>query len=152
MATDRTREALARLGPEERARVEAIRERARTPEARRAEAAVREEVGRELAETGAVATTGERVAMEDVVAFRRFLMDLRGRREALGMSLDDVARESGIDKAALSRLESGKQANPTVQTLMRYARAVKGPIEWPSPKGPPAPSGGALPGRGRGIA
>jgi ribosome-binding protein aMBF1 (putative translation factor) len=130
MATDRTREATDRLTPEQRARVEALRAKARTPAARRAEAAERAEVARELAEGGAVATTGDKAPMEDVVAFRRFIMDLRRRREALGMSLGDVARATGIDKSALSRLESGEQMNPTVHTLMRYVRAIGGPIRW----------------------
>jgi transcriptional regulator with XRE-family HTH domain len=31
---------------------------------------------------------------------------------------------SKLDKAALSRLEGGKQVNPTVTTLTRYARAL----------------------------
>jgi transcriptional regulator with XRE-family HTH domain len=35
-----------------------------------------------------------------------------------------VAEASGLDKAALSRLENGKFLNPTMSTLWRYARAV----------------------------
>lgn len=31
---------------------------------------------------------------------------------------------TGMDKAALLRLESGQRPNPTVETLMRYAEAV----------------------------
>jgi transcriptional regulator with XRE-family HTH domain len=68
--------------------------------------------------------------MEDVVAFRRFIMELRELREHKGLSLDDVSKASGIDKAQLSRLESGKKLNPTVHTLMRYARAVGEPLGW----------------------
>ena len=40
------------------------------------------------------------------------------------MSLEELALRSRIDKAALSRLEGGKQSNPTVATLLRYARAL----------------------------
>ena len=40
-------------------------------------------------------------------------------REAAGLSLADVAERSGIDKAALSRLENGVHDNPTVETLTR---------------------------------
>src|SRR4026208_2219470 len=53
-----------------------------------------------------------------------FLHDLRKAREDAGLSLTDVEVRSGIDKATLSRLETGKQNNPTVDTLVRYAAAV----------------------------
>jgi DNA-binding XRE family transcriptional regulator len=130
MATDQTRGGEDAMSSEQRARVEAIRARRRTPESREAEAVLRDSLDRELAETGSIATTGEQIAMEDVVAFRRFVLDLRKRREDHGLSLDDVASRSGIDKAALSRLESGKHVNPTINTLLRYARAIDEPICW----------------------
>src|SRR5206468_3025487 len=53
-----------------------------------------------------------------------FLHDLRKAREDAGLSLTDVEKSTGIDKATLSRLETGKQTNPTVDTLVRYAAAV----------------------------
>ena len=40
------------------------------------------------------------------------------------MTLAAVARRTGMDQATLSRLENGRQPNPTVDTLWRYARAV----------------------------
>jgi len=49
---------------------------------------------------------------------------LREARELAGLSLSEVARRSGIDKGALSRLETGRQTNPTLDTLWRYAGAV----------------------------
>ena len=52
------------------------------------------------------------------------LHDLKAARTNAGLSLADVAEKSGIDKAALSRLETGVHENPTVQTLARYAAAV----------------------------
>ncbi len=36
----------------------------------------------------------------------------------------EVARRSGIDKAALSRLENGLNANPTFKTLEVIARSI----------------------------
>jgi transcriptional regulator with XRE-family HTH domain len=36
----------------------------------------------------------------------------------------EIARESGIDLAAVSRLEAGKNPNPTFETLSRYAAAL----------------------------
>lgn len=41
-----------------------------------------------------------------------------------------MAERSGIDKAALSRLENGVHGNPTVDTLMRYAAAVGKKLAW----------------------
>ena len=35
-----------------------------------------------------------------------------------------IAERAKIDKAALSRLESGQQLNPTVNILTRYAQAI----------------------------
>jgi DNA-binding XRE family transcriptional regulator len=58
------------------------------------------------------------------------LHELKTVREATGLSLADVAERSGIDKAALSRLENGIQANPTVETLLRYAAAVGKRLRW----------------------
>jgi len=55
---------------------------------------------------------------------RAIHMDLRRTREQAGLSLSRLAELSGIDKAALSRLESGRHSNPTLDTLARYARAV----------------------------
>jgi transcriptional regulator with XRE-family HTH domain len=60
----------------------------------------------------------------DYLAVGVFLHDLRKAREDAGLSLTDVEKRTGIDKATLSRLETGKQANPTVDTLVRYAAAV----------------------------
>jgi DNA-binding phage protein len=52
------------------------------------------------------------------------LIDLRDARVARGLSLSEVARRSGIDLASLSRLEAGKNPNPTFETLSRYAQAL----------------------------
>jgi transcriptional regulator with XRE-family HTH domain len=40
------------------------------------------------------------------------------------MSLTQLAKATGIDKAALSRLESGLVDNPTISTLDRVAKAL----------------------------
>ena len=58
------------------------------------------------------------------------LHELRTAREAAGLSLADVAERSGIDKAALSRLENGVHDNPTVVTLARYAAAIGKKLTW----------------------
>lgn len=58
------------------------------------------------------------------------LGELKKAREAAGLSLADVAERSGIDKAALSRLENGVHDNPTILTLLRYAAALGKRLTW----------------------
>jgi ribosome-binding protein aMBF1 (putative translation factor) len=67
--------------------------------------------------------------LRDYLALRRFLHALREERERQGLSVTDVAERMGIDKAAVSRLETGRQANPTIETLCRYAAAIGKRIE-----------------------
>ena len=67
---------------------------------------------------------GEKTEPEDAIALAKFIGCLRQMREKAELSLTDVADRSGIDKASLSRLETGWYPNPTVNTLTRYARAI----------------------------
>jgi len=55
---------------------------------------------------------------------RQTLLRLKSLREAAGLSLADVSERTGIDRAALSRLENGITPNPTINTLTRYAEAL----------------------------
>lgn len=64
------------------------------------------------------------------LTLRAAMHDLKQAQESAGLSLADVAERSGIDKAALSRLETGVTENPTVETLMQYARAVGKELTW----------------------
>ncbi|MEX0702944.1 MAG: helix-turn-helix transcriptional regulator [Planctomycetales bacterium] len=52
------------------------------------------------------------------------LAQLRAAREERGLSLSDLTDLTGMDRSALSKLETGQRANPTVETLVRYAEAV----------------------------
>lgn len=61
---------------------------------------------------------------------QRALQALKREREQSGLSIGDVAECSGLDRAVISRLENGKQDNPTVATLMRYAAAVGKRFLW----------------------
>jgi DNA-binding Xre family transcriptional regulator len=65
------------------------------------------------------------VALEAYQILQAVLVGLRKKRRKKRLSLDDVARASGIDKAYLSRLENGKVINPTFETLYRYAAAIQ---------------------------
>src|ERR1700679_3005142 len=51
---------------------------------------------------------------------RRVAENLRQRRKARAMSLDDLARSSGVSRAALSQVETCK-SNPTVGLLWKIA-------------------------------
>lgn len=99
----------------------------RTPEQLAELRAVRERYQREkpspdeaLAESGhaALLPLGEVVLLHEVAAA------LRRERERVGMTLAELSARTGIDPAALSRLETGKAANPTVDTLYRVAAAL----------------------------
>lgn len=52
------------------------------------------------------------------------LQQLKTAREAKGLSLADLTELTGMDRSALSKLETGERPNPTVETLVRYAEAV----------------------------
>ena len=45
----------------------------------------------------------------------------------------------GVDHAAVSRLESSKQANPTVNAVMRYVEAIGPRVAWRLAEGDDAP-------------
>ena len=49
---------------------------------------------------------------------------LRPLREGAGLSLSDMATRTGMDRAAIHKLESGVHANPTISTISRYLRAL----------------------------
>jgi hypothetical protein len=61
---------------------------------------------------------------------QRALQALKRERERSKLSIGDVAARSGLDRAVVSRLENGKQDNPTVATLMRYAAALGKRFVW----------------------
>ena len=44
--------------------------------------------------------------------------------------LNDMAERTGIDRATISKLETGKLANPTIGTLRTYARALGRRLTW----------------------
>ena len=46
------------------------------------------------------------------------------RRRKLGLSQSELARRAGLDRVHVARLEAGRSANPTVDTLYRLALAL----------------------------
>lgn len=104
----------------------------KTPGDRDRHRAVREKFQRErptprqLIEGGYAGPVPHGVYLE----IRAVLHGMKKAREAAGLSLADLAELSGIDKAALSRLENGVHDNPTVETLVRYATAIGKKLTW----------------------
>ncbi len=96
------------------------RARRLTPDEAAKYQAVRQQVAEELPEL--VARHEERLASLD--RLETLFTQLKEAREAKGLSLADVTELTGMDRSALSKLETGQRANPTVDTLVRYAEAV----------------------------
>ena len=69
-------------------------------------------------------------SLGDHLDFAVFIQTVKTLRESLGLTLTEVAERMGVDHAAVSRLESGKQANPTVNTVMRYVEAIGSRVGW----------------------
>jgi DNA-binding Xre family transcriptional regulator len=71
-----------------------------------------------------LAPPGEYLSLLELVGgLKRF-------RQARKLSLSDVAQRSGIDKAALSRIENGLNPNPTFSTLETIARAMGAGVRY----------------------
>src|SRR3990172_9020604 len=96
------------------------RNRRLTPEEAAKYKAIREQVAEELPDL--IARHLERMAGVDQL--EKLFTQLKAAREAKGLSLADVTELTGMDRSALSKLETGQRANPTVETLVRYAEAV----------------------------
>ncbi|NUQ64555.1 MAG: helix-turn-helix transcriptional regulator [Pirellulales bacterium] len=96
------------------------RDRRLTPEEVAKYKAIREQVAEELPEL--IARHYERMAALDQVD--ELLRKLKAAREEKGLSLADLTELTGMDRSALSKLETGQRPNPTVETLVRYAEAV----------------------------
>jgi ribosome-binding protein aMBF1 (putative translation factor) len=97
-----------------------IRKRRLTPHEAAKYKAIREQVAEELPDL--IARHHERMATLDQL--HELLRQLKAAREAKGLSLADLTELTGMDRSAISKLETGQRANPTVDTLVRYAKAV----------------------------
>jgi DNA-binding XRE family transcriptional regulator len=81
---------------------------------------VRDRVAEELPDL--IARHYERMGALDQVD--ELLKQLKAARKRKGLSLSDLTDLTGMDRSALSKLETGQRPNPTVETLVRYAKAV----------------------------
>lgn len=118
----RTRRSLESLPPEERAAAEAAIARDAAPRATPEGRAEEEEMIRKIRDEFPP------LAIDPDLAAA--LAGLRSERERQGLSLADVSERTGIDRSTLSKLETGKVANPTVGTLRAVARALNKRLSW----------------------
>jgi DNA-binding XRE family transcriptional regulator len=66
----------------------------------------------------------EYVSLGGLILLQQIMASLKKERERQELTLADVAQRTGIDQAALSRLETGSNSNPTLDTLYRIALAL----------------------------
>jgi DNA-binding XRE family transcriptional regulator len=95
--------------------------------------AIRDRFQREKPSLEELVASGEYndpLPMGEYLSIRQAVFALKKAREAGGLSLADVAERTGIDKAALSRIETGQHMNPTVSTLCRYAHSLGKRWKW----------------------
>jgi hypothetical protein len=112
-----------------------FRANSKSPEERAAERKLRDKLQKERPSLDDLVRSGECDA-DDVMTMgmyfdvQRALQALKRDRERRGLTIGEVATRSGLDRAVVSRLENGKQDNPTVATLMRYAAALGKRFLW----------------------
>jgi len=85
---------------------------------------IREQVQAELADIKKRAKQQLAEAMQRGIAMQHIMAVLKAERMQKGLSLSDMKELTGIERSTLSRLENHEEANPTVNTLTRYAEAA----------------------------
>src|SRR5437773_11780920 len=66
----------------------------------------------------------EFVPLGELLFIHQVMGSLKKERERQGLTLAALSKRSGIDQAALSKLETGSNGNPTLATLYRIALAL----------------------------
>jgi DNA-binding Xre family transcriptional regulator len=66
----------------------------------------------------------------EFLTLQQLMIEMRLERERQHLALADVETRTGIDEAALSRLETGKQVNTTFETVGRILRALGKELVW----------------------
>ena len=82
-----------------------------TEEERARHAKVREQIASELPDIKRRARDRLALLKKEGTPLRQVLAALRAERERQGLSLADINERTGIDRAALSRLENNEDAN-----------------------------------------
>jgi predicted transcriptional regulator len=85
---------------------------------------IREQIHEELPDITQRAKQKLAEAMQRGIAIQHTMAVLKAERMKKGLSLSDIKERTGIERSTLSRLENNAAANPTVNTLTRYADAI----------------------------
>jgi DNA-binding XRE family transcriptional regulator len=85
---------------------------------------IREQIQEELPDIKQRAKQKLAEALQRGIAIQHTMAVLKAERMQKGLSLSDMKARTGIERSTLSRLENNAEANPTVNTLTRYAEAV----------------------------
>ena len=93
-------------------------------EDRRRYSDIRRELDGERDEILAEARRRKQVHDAITVELRHAFRVLKKERIAQGLSLADMRDRTGMSRSAISRLENDETANPTIETLSRYAEAL----------------------------
>ena len=86
---------------------------------------IREQIQEELPDIKQRSQQKLAEAMQCGIAMQHTMAVLKAERIKKGLSLADMKERTGIERSTLSRLENNTEANPTVNTLTRYADAVR---------------------------
>lgn len=98
--------------------------RSATPEEAVRHEVIRAQIAEELPELQQLGRQKLAAAMQQGVELQQTVALLKAERLRQGLSLADINQRSGLEKSTLSRLENQEDANPTITTLTRYARAI----------------------------
>jgi len=85
---------------------------------------IREQIQEELPDIKKRAQQKLAEAMQHGIAIQHAMSVLKAERVKKGLSLSAMKERTGIERSTLSRLENNEVANPTIDTLTRYADAV----------------------------
>ncbi len=91
----------------------------------------------------------EFVPLGELMFIHQVMASLKKERERQGLTLADLSKRTGVDQAALSKLETGRHANPTLATLYRIALALGKAIACALQDAPDAKPVRPRPGRAR---
>ncbi len=103
------------------------RDNMRSPDKIARERKIRDDFQRTRPSLQSLTASGEYSApikQGDYLLLMQLAARMKHAREQQRLSLTEVASRSGIDKAALSRLENGLAENPTIATLSKVARSL----------------------------
>lgn len=66
----------------------------------------------------------EPMPLQQFLELRSLLHQLKRARELSNLSLSELAEKSGLDRGSIWKLESGKQENPTIDSLVKLSRSL----------------------------